>query len=90
MILIGFAWASILSLPYAMLSHSIPSQKMGVYAGIFNFFIVIPQILAASILALVVRELFAGKTIYALVCGGVFMLLAAVATWFVDDENGHQ
>jgi maltose/moltooligosaccharide transporter len=87
MVGVGFAWASILSMPYAILSCSLPSHKMGVYMGIFNFFIVIPQILAASILGLLVRELFAGKTIYALVCGGVFLLLAAVATWFVDDEE---
>ena len=55
--------------------------------GLFNFFIVIPQILAASILALVVRNIFHGETIYALACGGIFMLLAAVATWFVNDTN---
>ncbi len=87
MVGLGFAWASILSLPYAILSSSVPAHKMGIYAGIFNLFIVIPQILAASILALVVRKCFNGQPIYALVCGGVFMLLAAGATWFVDDEG---
>lgn len=87
MIGLGFAWASILSLPYAILSSSVPPHKMGVYSGIFNLFIVIPQILAASILALVVRKFFNGQPIYALVCGGVFMLLAAAATWLVDDET---
>jgi maltose/moltooligosaccharide transporter len=87
MIGVGFAWASILSMPYAILSCSLPARKMGVYMGIFNFFIVIPQILAASILGLIVRELFSGKTIYALVCGGVFMFLAAVATLWVKDRG---
>lgn len=87
MIGVGFAWASILSMPYAILSCSLPARKMGVYMGIFNFFIVIPQILAASILGLIVRELFSGNTIYALVCGGVFMFLAAVATLWVKDRG---
>lgn len=87
MIGLGFAWASILSLPYAILSSSVPAHKMGIYAGIFNFFIVIPQILAASILALVVRDCFNRQPIYALVCGGIFMLLAAAATWLVNDEG---
>lgn len=86
MVGIGFAWASILSLPYAMLSRSVPTHKMGLYAGIFNLFIVIPQILAASILALVVHALFDDKTIYALVCAGMFMFFAAFATLFVDDD----
>lgn len=87
MVAMGFAWASILSMPYAILSCSLPAHKMGIYAGIFNFFIVIPQILASSILALIVRELFAGQTIYAMVLAGVCMLLAAVATGFVTDEG---
>lgn len=86
MVAIGIAWASILSIPYAILSCSLPFNKMGVYMGIFNFFIVIPQILAASILGLMVRELFEGKPIYALVCGGVFMFCAAAATMMVKDE----
>lgn len=86
MITLGFAWASILSLPYAMLSCSVPSHKMGIYAGIFNFFIVIPQILAASILSVVVHNLFDNQTIYAIVTGGVFMLLAAVAMLFVHEH----
>src|SRR5690606_40125590 len=55
MVGVGFAWASILSMPYAILSCSLPAHKMGVYMGIFNFFIVIPQILAASLLGLIVR-----------------------------------
>ena len=79
MVGIGFAWASILSLPYAMLSNSIPSHKMGVFMGIFNFFIVIPQLLAASILGLILRHLFENQPIYALVIGGVSFLLAAAS-----------
>jgi maltose/moltooligosaccharide transporter len=84
---IGIAWASILSLPYAMLSGAVPPAKMGIYMGIFNFFIVIPQILAASVLGLLVRVVFGGEPIYALVTGGVLMILAGFATLRVDDAG---
>lgn len=80
MIGVGFAWASILSLPYALLSNTIPMKKMGLFMGIFNFFIVLPQILAASILAFLVNKFFGGETIYALVIGGSSMLLAGLLT----------
>ena len=75
---IGFAWASILSLPYALLASSLPSDKMGLYMGIFNFFIVIPQLVAASVLGLAVRVLFGGEPIYALALGGVSFLIAGL------------
>ncbi|WP_049630749.1 MFS transporter [Cellvibrio sp. pealriver] len=87
MVGVGFAWASILALPLAILSSALPPTKMGVYAGIYNFFIVIPQILASSILAIMISKLFGGQPIYALVCAGVFMILAAIATAFVDDPG---
>jgi len=76
MIGVGFAWGSILSLPYALLSTSVPAEKMGVYMGIFNFFIVIPQLVAATVLGLLLRVLFGGAPIYALVLGGVSLVLA--------------
>jgi len=85
MIGIGVAWASILSMPYAILTGSLPHDKMGVYMGIFNFFIVIPQILAASILGSMVRHLFHGNTMNALITGGVSMLIAAIMVKFVRD-----
>ena len=56
MVGVGFAWASIVSLPYALLADSVPSRKMGVYMGIFNFFIVIPQLVAASVLGAVLQH----------------------------------
>jgi maltose/moltooligosaccharide transporter len=87
MVGVGIAWASILSLPYAMLSQAVPARKMGVYMGIFNFFIVIPQILAASVLGILVRVLFAGASINALVLGGLFLFLAGLATLRVDDHE---
>lgn len=85
---IGFAWASILAMPYAILTGALPAKKMGVYMGIFNFFIVIPQILAASILGALVRHLFDGKAIYALVLGGASMMVAGIITLFVTDRKG--
>jgi len=84
MIGVGFAWASILSLPYALLSNNLPSKKMGVYMGIFNFFIVIPQLVAASLLGLLLREFFDLQAIYGLVIGGVSLLVAGAATMLVD------
>jgi maltose/moltooligosaccharide transporter len=84
---VGLAWASILAMPYAILTGSLPARKMGTYMGIFNFFIVIPQILAASILGFFVRDLFGGESIYALVTGGISMFIAAVLILFVNDVD---
>ena len=86
MIGVGIAWASILSIPYALLSDVLPSNKMGIYMGIFNFFIVIPQVIAASVLGLVLREFFDARGIFGLVVGGVLMILAGLATLMVDRE----
>lgn len=85
MIGIGMAWASILAMPYAILTGSLPSNKMGVYMGIFNFFIVIPQILAATILGFMVKSLFNGEAIYALMAGGISLGIAAILILFVKD-----
>jgi len=87
MVGVGVAWASILSLPYAMLSQAVPPRKMGIYMGIFNFFIVIPQILAASVLGIFVRVLFDGHSIHALALGGALLFLAGLATLRVDDRE---
>ncbi|MGH8249667.1 MAG: MFS transporter [Steroidobacteraceae bacterium] len=87
MVGVGIAWASILSLPYAMLSGAVPAAKMGVYMGIFNFFIVIPQIMAAAVLGLMVRAWFGGESILALAAGGALMILAGIATLRVDDRE---
>ncbi len=84
---IGLAWASILAMPYAILTGSLPSHKMGVYMGIFNFFIVIPQILAASVLGFLVKSLFSNQPIYALVLGGFSMVLAGILVVFVKDRD---
>lgn len=84
---IGLAWASILAMPYAILTGSLPSEKIGVYMGIFNFFIVIPQITAAAILGFFVKNIFADEAIYALVLGGFSLIIAAVLVKFVQDED---
>ncbi len=79
MIGVGFAWASILSLPYALLSDNVPAEKMGVYMGIFNFFIVIPQLLAASVLGFLLRTFMGGAPVHALAVGGASLFLAGIA-----------
>lgn len=87
MVGVGMAWASILSLPYALLSTVIPYQKMGLFMGIFNFFIVLPQILAASILGIIVGQFFGGEPVYALVVGGVSMMIAGILTLRVEQPE---
>jgi maltose/moltooligosaccharide transporter len=78
MVGMGFAWASVLSLPYALLSDSLPASKMGFYMGVFNFFIVIPQVVAASVLGFLLRTLFGGAPIYALALGGASFMVAGL------------
>ena len=78
MVGVGFAWASILALPYALLAGSVPSRKMGVYMGIFNFFIVIPHLVAVSVLGALLQSVFGGRPLYVLVMGGVSFLLAGL------------
>jgi maltose/moltooligosaccharide transporter len=74
-------------MPYAILTGSLPARKMGTYMGIFNFFIVIPQIMAASILGFMVKALFGGESIYALLAGGVSMFIAALLVLLVEDKD---
>ncbi len=85
--LVGIAWASILSMPYAMLAGALPANKMGYYMGVFNFFIVIPQIVAATLLGFLTVHLFQGNTLYALVLGGAGMILGGLLTLRVDDAD---
>jgi maltose/moltooligosaccharide transporter len=87
MVGVGIAWASILSMPYAILTGALPPSKMGYYMGVFNFFIVIPQIVAAAILGFIVGRFFGGAAIFALLVGGVSLVLAALLTLRVDDQD---
>ena len=84
---VGVAWASILAMPYAILAGSIPPRKMGVYMGIFNFFIVIPQIINALIGGPLVKYVYGGDPIYALVVSGVSFLIAAMLVSKVKDVD---
>jgi maltose/moltooligosaccharide transporter len=84
---VGIAWASILSMPYAMLAGSLPPDKTGVYMGIFNFFIVTPEIVASVGFGWVMNHLLANNRLAAVECGGVFLLLAAILVQRVQDEG---
>ena len=85
--MVGIAWASILSMPYAILSGALPANKMGYYMGVFNFFIVIPQIVAATILGFFTMKLFGANTLNTLVLGGCSMILAGIMTLWVKDDD---
>ncbi|MCQ1057271.1 MFS transporter [Photobacterium sp. DNB23_23_1] len=87
MVGIGLAWASILCMPYAILAGALPAHKMGFYMGVFNFFIVLPQILAAGILGFFTRWAFDGNTMMAIVLGGVSMIFAGLVVCIVKDED---
>ncbi|MDR2816916.1 MAG: MFS transporter [Proteiniphilum sp.] len=87
MIGVGFAWSSILSMPYAILTGALPAGKMGTYMGIFNFFIVIPQILAASILGSITRDLFHRQVILTMTLAGCSLILGGLSVLFVQDKD---
>ncbi len=89
MIGIGIAWASILAMPYAILAGAIPIHKMGIYMGVFNFFITLPQIINGVIGGPIVKYLYNNQAIYALIMAGLFMLIAAVSVIFVEDKDDH-
>ena len=87
MVGVGIGWATILSMPYALLSNAIPAERMGFYMGVFNFFIVLPQILAATLLGPVVQHLLGGNPLAAVMVGGGAMFAAAVALTWVPEET---
>jgi maltose/moltooligosaccharide transporter len=84
---VGFAWASILSMPYAILAGSLPREKTGVYMGIFNFFIVIPEIVASLGFGWVMSHVLDNNRLSAVVAGGVFLFLAALLVWRIRDPS---
>ena len=87
MVGVGVAWASILSVPYAMLAGALPSNKMGYYMGVFNFFIVIPQVVAGLILGFFTTHFFHGESVFTLVLGGVSMIISGLLTLRVNDAD---
>ena len=86
MALVGLGWASTLTMPYAILAGALPANKMGFYMGVFNFFIVIPQILAAAILGYIVKSVFNDQSIYALLVGGISMIIAGLLNVIVKEN----
>lgn len=90
MIGIGVAWASILSIPYAILTGSLPIRKFGIYMGIFNFFIVIPEITASSIYGFLFEEWFNEQSVFVLITGGVSFVIAALMVFLVEDKKESQ
>ncbi|MBC7885517.1 MAG: MFS transporter, partial [Saprospiraceae bacterium] len=87
MIGVGMAWASILAMPYAMLAGAIPAKKMGIYMGIFNFFITVPQIINGLIGGPMLKSIYGNHAIYALVTSGILMIIGAIAATFVKDKD---
>ncbi len=87
---VGIAWASILSMPYAMLAGSLPENKIGVYMGIFNFFIVLPEIIASLFFGNIMEHLLDNDRMLAVQIGGALMILAAVICYFIVKEKRNE
>ena len=87
MVGVGLAWASTLTMPYSILAGALPPNKMGFYMGVFNFFIVIPQLIASAALGIVVSQLFNHQSVYALVVGGVSMVIAGFLCFIINDKD---
>jgi maltose/moltooligosaccharide transporter len=83
---VGIAWASILAMPYAILAGSLPQRKLGIYMGLFNIFIVIPQLLVATVMGSVMKAFFPGEPIWTMLAAATVMMLAALAMLRVDDS----
>ena len=86
MIGVGIAWGSILSMPYAILAPALPLKKMGIYMGIFNIFITIPQIINGLFGGMIVKRFFDSQAIFALVMSGCFLIIAAISVFWVEDK----
>jgi len=87
MIGVGMAWGSILSMPYAILAPALPIRKMGIYMGIFNIFITVPQIINGLFGGMIVKRLFDSQAIFALIMSGCFLIIAAFSVLWVEDKK---
>ncbi|HET7117869.1 MAG TPA: MFS transporter [Hanamia sp.] len=87
MVAVGLAWASTLTMPYAILAGALPPAKMGFYMGVFNFFIVIPQLVASFVMGYLIRDIFHEQAIYALVIGGISMAIGGIFNVIVRDDD---
>ena len=83
---VGIAWASILAMPYAILASSLPQRKLGIYMGLFNIFIVVPQLLVATVMGSIVKAFFPTEPIYTMAFAAGVMALAALAMLRVQEE----
>jgi maltose/moltooligosaccharide transporter len=87
MVCVGIAWSSILSMPYAMLANAIPNDQMGFYMGVFNFFIVIPQICVNLLFGPFMKYALNSSAIAAVGVGGISLLIAALFTLRVQERS---
>lgn len=87
MIAVGIAWASILSMPYIMLAGCLPADKIGIYMGVFNFFIVLPEIIASIFFGWIMENVLGGQRMYAVALGGVLLILAGILTRRVPEND---
>ena len=85
---IGIAWASILAMPYAILASSLPQRKLGIYMGLFNIFIVVPQLLVATVMGSMMKAFFPGEPIWTMLAAALVMALAAIAMLRVQSLEG--
>ena len=90
MVGVGIAWASILAMPYAMLARVLPGQQMGLFMGVFNFFIVLPEITAALTFQPLVKHVFGGNPLYVVLLGGASLLAAALVTLGVERQVAYR
>jgi maltose/moltooligosaccharide transporter len=86
-IFIGIAWASILAMPYAILASNLPQRKLGIYMGLFNIFIVVPQLLVATVMGSIMKAFFPGEPIWTMLAAALVMGLAAIAMLWVREEE---
>ena len=87
---IGIAWASILAMPYAILASSLPQRKLGIYMGLFNVFIVIPQLLVATVMGSIMKAFFPDQPIWTMLAAALVMAIAALAMLRVKGEAGQR
>ena len=84
---LGIAWASILAMPYAILASNLPQRKLGIYMGLFNIFIVVPQLLVATVMGSVMKAAFPNEPIWTMLVAAVVMALAAFAMTRVNEAK---
>jgi maltose/moltooligosaccharide transporter len=84
---VGIAWASILAMPYAILASNLPQKKLGIYMGLFNVFIVVPQLLVATVMGSIMKAFFPDEPIYTMAFAAAVMALAALAMTRVSEEK---